>query len=84
MTRRLCGAFEVYRLARWADAGHGYLNMRMWDKGADQVPERDELAGMECWFGLDMALNEDLASLAMLFKDDDRGVLWVPVAALDD
>ena len=32
---------------------------------------------MECWFGLDMALNDDLASLAMLFKDDERGVLWV-------
>ena len=70
-------AFLVYRLAIWADAGGGWLDMGQWRKSAVEMPSREELAEMTCFFGLDMAANDDLASLAMLFVDNERGVLWV-------
>ena len=70
-------AFRIYRCAMWADAGHGYIDMTLWDANRLEMPDRSDLATMPNFFGLDMALNEDLASLAMLFKDDERGCLWV-------
>ena len=69
-------SFKVYRLAIWADSGHGYLDMTLWDRNISELPDREYLASLPCFFGLDMALNEDLTSLAMIFRDDHKGCLW--------
>ena len=73
--------FKVLRCAIWAQAGGGFLDMTAWNEGAtdfftDSGTMMFDLAGMNCWFGLDMAGTTDLASLAMLFWDDEAEVAY--------
>ena len=70
-------AFKVYRLAQWAQAGGGYLNMTLWDENIKRFPAVNRLQEMPCYFGLDMAGTTDLASLAILWWDKERDVAWV-------
>ena len=74
-------SFKVLRLAQWAEAGSGYLDLTAWnDCSVDFFGPGGEMLvdvrGMDCWFGLDMAGTTDLASLCMLFWDEVEGVAY--------
>ena len=69
--------FEVFRLAQWQDAGHGFFNMREWDGNRREMPPIDYLRGLPCYFGLDMSALSDLTSMSILFVDDGHEwALW--------
>lgn len=68
-----------------------FLDLAAWDRNAGMVHE-DNLAGRECYGGLDLASTSDLCALAWLFPDDEAGGfdalwrLWTPeenIEALD-
>ena len=63
-------AFKVFRLALWADSGHGYINMDKWDENIADPPSIEDLVEMKCYIGVDMAGTTDIASACLLFYDD--------------
>ena len=69
--------FLVFRLAQWAQAGGGFINLSSWDDNIRQMPKLDRLKGLPCFFGLDMAGTTDLASLALLWWDKASSEGWV-------
>ncbi|WP_018513783.1 MULTISPECIES: terminase TerL endonuclease subunit [unclassified Streptomyces] len=60
-----------------------FLRMEDWDANAGMVDEQ-QLAGRECWGGLDLASTSDLCALCWLFPDDETGTIdavwrfWTP------
>ena len=68
--------FKVFRCALWAEAGSGFIDMSLWNENVIEFDDVD-LNSMPCWFGLDMAGTTDLASLAMLWWDDENDVAYV-------
>lgn len=64
-----------------------YLDLGAWDRNAGLVHE-DQLAGRECYGGLDLASTSDLCALCWLFPDDEGGYdavwrLWTPEQNLE-
>ena len=72
----LLHSFKVYRCSLWPEAGHGFLDMTQWDKSAQALPSREELARLPCWAGLDMGGWDDLTSIALLFWDADAEIAY--------
>ena len=70
-------AFKVFRLALWADAGTGFINMDRWAANAGELPDADYLAGLPCFMGLDMSTAHDLTSLCVLWWDAANECGWV-------
>ena len=76
-------SFKVLRLAQWSEAGYGYLDMTAWTEGAVDFFSEDgtkmlvDLRNMNCFAGLDMAGTTDLASLALLFWDEEEDLAYV-------
>ena len=70
-------AFRVLRLAQWAQAGGGFLDMTAWNDCATDFDGLAELAELPCWMGLDMASASDLASLAVLWWDNEQDIAYV-------
>ena len=68
--------FKVYRCAQWADAGSGFIDMSLWNGNVIDFDGID-LHSMSCYFGLDMAGTTDLASLAMLWWNEEEDVAYV-------
>jgi phage terminase large subunit-like protein len=67
-----------------------WLPMGAWDQSAGMV-DPAELAGRECWAGLDLSAVSDLTSLVLVFADphNPAGVVvvpqfWLPADALPD
>ena len=72
----LLHSFKVFRCALWPEAGHGFLNMTMWDKAAQDMPSKEELAKLPCFAGLDMGGWDDLTSLCLLFWDKEKEMAY--------
>ena len=68
----LLHSFKVYRCSLWPEAGHGFLDMTMWDKCAQEMPSRKELAKLPAFMGIDMGGWDDLTSLCLLFWDAEN------------
>lgn len=76
-------AFRQFRLNQWVSQATRWMPMDAWDACAGELwlrPDwRDaELAGRECWAGLDLAARHDLVALAVLVPEDPEGahLLW--------
>src|SRR6185437_3968647 len=54
-----------------------WLSMLKWDACAGPV-DAAELAGRECYAGLDLATTTDIAALILLFPEDDDGYSILP------
>lgn len=55
-----------------------FLNLADWDQDGNCRPvDRDELAGGECYGGLDLSATNDLTSFQLVFPDDDHEELTV-------
>lgn len=77
-------AFRQYRLNQQGQRAGRAINLRRWDE-ADAARDLEQLAGRECYAGLDLASTIDLASYALDFPDGDGGhdVLWRVFAPRD-
>ncbi|MCU4184014.1 hypothetical protein K6U06_06555 [Acidiferrimicrobium sp. IK] len=84
-------AFRQFRLNQWVRQTTRWLDLQLWDENAGLVvPE--QLAGLECYGGLDMASTSDFAAWVLFFPDAIREAdgtkdavlarFWLPEAAI--
>jgi phage terminase large subunit-like protein len=67
-------AFRQLYLNQWVEVETRWLRMDHWSQGNAACPV--DLAGRECWAGLDLATTFDTTALVLLFPLDD-GTFWV-------
>jgi phage terminase large subunit-like protein len=67
-------AFRQLYLNQWVEVETRWLRMDHWAQGNGACPV--DLAGRECWAGLDLATTFDTTALVLLFPLDD-GTFWV-------
>ncbi len=63
--------FKTFRLNIWQTTTSPWLNINEWHACKETFDE-EEMTGLECAMGLDLALTRDMASLACCFKIDDE------------
>ena len=61
-------AFRQFRLNQWVRQVTRWLDMGLWDENAGLVVEED-LHGLSCFAGLDMAATSDFAAWVLYFPD---------------
>lgn len=61
--------FKMYRLNVWATGDSPFLKMHEW-KACSHFTEQD-IAGLPCWAGLDLAKTRDLTALVLVFRNGD-------------
>ena len=66
-------AFRQLYLNQWCEQDTRWLRMDHWAQGDKPCPV--DLAGRECWAGLDLATTFDTTALVLLFPLDD-GTFW--------
>jgi len=75
--------FRRLHLNQWTQQETRWLNMNSWDACKGKVNE-NELTGLSCWGGLDLASTTDLAALVWVFKVDGKVKIlprfWIPKA----
>jgi phage terminase large subunit-like protein len=62
--------FKTKRLNIWVNALLAYFKMDQWDRGATGL-KLEDMAGRECYIGLDLASSVDVASVALLFPNHE-------------
>ncbi|MEO1063732.1 MAG: terminase TerL endonuclease subunit [Actinomycetota bacterium] len=74
-------AFERYRFNIWGGSTTPWLDYQAWVDGAGEYGP-DDLAGWECFGGLDLAKTRDLTAFSLVFPDEDAYWLlawhWIP------
>jgi len=65
--------FKTKHLNVWCSARAAWMNMQLWHLAGDPLLTIDELAGEECWFGIDLASKTDLCTLQILFRKQLAG-----------
>lgn len=77
--------FKNKRLNIWVGSSNGYLDMEKWRGQVEQVAV-EELIGVGCYAGLDLARRDDFNALVLLFQVGDKFValphFWIPEAGL--
>jgi phage terminase large subunit-like protein len=74
-------SFRRYRLNQWTEQDVRWLNMDRWDACGSPV---GDLAGRECFAGLDLSSTTDVSALVLVFPDkteeryDVLPFFWVP------
>lgn len=78
--------FRIKRLNRQAQAADSWVDLHKWQQCSDPV-DLEELRGVPCWGGLDLASTQDLAAFRLVWKVGDKlltwGRRWVPGDAVD-
>lgn len=73
--------FQIKRLNRQAAAAEGWVNLHLWQRGAQPVV-LDELVGRPCFAAFDLASTRDLTAWRLLWNVDGVfytwGRCWVP------
>jgi phage terminase large subunit-like protein len=59
--------FKTKHLNEWVNADTPWMDMRSWDRCADQGLDIESYAGQPCWIGLDLASKTDIAALLLVF-----------------
>lgn len=79
--------FKIKRCNRQSATATGWLNLTKWKACAGPV-RLDELRGLPCWGGLDLASTTDIASLRLVWLLDGllltHGWRWVPEFTVDE
>lgn len=78
--------FKCKHLNLWTDAEILWLPMEKWEQCAGDV-NLDELAGVECYGGLDLGITRDVSALALVFKTDPIKIYvryYVPEDTVDE
>lgn len=84
--------FKTKHLNVWCSVLSGMVNMQQWTLAADLLLDEDELAGADCWIGIDLASKSDLCSEQRLYRRDAGGKphfylfgrYWLPEAAIEE
>jgi phage terminase large subunit-like protein len=63
-------AFLTKHLNIWVSARTAWLNMADWHSCGDGSLTLDQFVGRECWMGVDLASKTDIASIALIFRDE--------------
>lgn len=66
--------FRAKRLNIWINADSAWMNMAQWD-ACRRARDDAQLAGAECWIGLDAAFKKDLFAKMRVFRIGDRVVV---------
>lgn len=73
-------SFRRYRLNQWTEQDVRWINMQKWDACGDSLAE---LAGRECFAGLDLSTTTDISALVLVFPGEDHydvlPLFWVPM-----
>jgi phage terminase large subunit-like protein len=71
--------FRRYRLNQWTEQDVRWINMQKWDSCDGAL---GDLAGCDCWAGLDLSSTRDLSALVLVFNRDEHYAampfFWVP------
>lgn len=75
------GSFRRYRLNQWTSQDTRWIKMETW-QAANGAPPHD-LAGRDCWCGLDLASTTDTSAFVAVFPNEDGSVdvvarFWIP------
>lgn len=80
-TPALQNTFRRLYLDQWTNQENRWLDVRKWDETAGTVI-REDLEGMECWAGLDLASTIDIAAFVLVFRIEELFFVlpffWVP------
>lgn len=82
--------FKRYSLNIWQRATNPWLSMDDWGKCERQYT-LDEMAGMDCYAGLDLSRTRDMTALELVFPLEEDGrtiyrqwpIFWLPEAAVE-
>lgn len=69
--------FKTKHCNIWCSAGNAFIDMQAWDALADPGLRIEDYLGRPCWIGVDLASKRDVASVALVFKDGERRVLFL-------
>ena len=83
--------FRRLYLNQWTSADVRWIDLGLWDRNAGLTVDEGQLAGRECFGGLDLASTSDFAALVWLFPDGDQDEtsfrvvcrFWLPRAAVE-
>lgn len=84
--------FKTKHLNVWTSVLAGVMNMQLWELAGDPMLEEAELAGCDCYFGLDLASKSDLCTEQRLYTRGWNGKThfylfgkyWLPEAAVEE
>jgi phage terminase large subunit-like protein len=62
------GEFKVKVCSQWMQSASAWLSMTKWDLCADPTLKLEDFIGQRCWIGADLAQNDDIAAVALLFE----------------
>jgi phage terminase large subunit-like protein len=62
--------FLTKRLNVWVNGESPWMDMRAWERCADNKLQLSDFAGEKCWMGLDLAQKKDFAALCLVFQRD--------------
>ena len=60
--------FQTLNLNMWCDAAEAWIEDDVWMKNGSEI-NQEELEGLECYGGLDMAKRDDFISLCLVFPE---------------
>ena len=69
--------FLVKRMNVWTNQEKRWLDLKTWDKNEGYVSE-DELAGQECYGGVDLSSTTDLSAFVLVFPKPGGGAKVLP------
>jgi len=75
-TPGLEGEFRVKVCSQWLQSASAWLSMTQWDACADPTLTLEAFTGARCYLGADLAQNDDLAAVALLFEAEDAIVAF--------
>ncbi|KMN21772.1 terminase [Pseudomonas helleri] len=71
-------AFKTKHCNLWVNAKKAWLNQLDWDRAKDSSLSLDDMLGIRCYLGVDLASKCDIADIAIVFreKDEDGRDIW--------
>jgi phage terminase large subunit-like protein len=80
-------SFRTKHLNEWVGARTVWMNMLAWQR-QKRVITVEELRGVPCWMGIDLASKKDVAALVLLFERGQESFViprfYVPEAAVEE
>ena len=64
--------FLTKRLNVWVNGDSAWMDMRAWDRCADNTLQLSDFEGERCWIGLDLAQKRDFAAACLVFERNNR------------
>lgn len=69
--------FRTKHCNDWVSTDTAWMDIRAWERCADQTLHIDDFMGQPCWIGIDLASKVDIASMAVLFEREGKVVGFV-------